>query len=484
MALQITIAGSIHKSDDILVVLGKKSKVSHFAFLSPYKTVLKEKIEADKTDFLTFFEGSRKINVAIYSNNEKELSYRLENVRSFSSKICKLLNKDKYASIQVTGLRDLLSKAEVIAFLEGIELTNYNFNKYKNKRKEEFSLKGISIEKGILTDKDITEFTNIARAVEVTKNMVNEPVIHLTAEEFSNEMVRQGAACGFEVEVLNKTQIEALNMGGLIGVNKGSIDPPTFNILTYKPANAVNRKPLVLVGKGVVFDTGGYSLKISGSMLTMKCDMAGGAAVLGSLMAVSLNKLPLYVVGLIPATDNKISSNAIVLDDVLTMHNGMTVEVQNTDAEGRLILADALSFAAKYKPELVIDLATLTGAAAAITGPYGSAIMGTDQEWRETLKESGEETFERLAEIPYWREFSDLLKSDVADLRNMGGPTGGATTAGKFLEYFTSYNWLHLDIAGTAFLREAKDYRHKGATGVGVRLLYNFAKRMVKKSKK
>jgi leucyl aminopeptidase len=296
-------------------------------------------------------------------------------------------------------------------------------------------------------------------------------------------MQKAGKASGFKVEVLSKNQIEALNMGGLLGVNKGSIDPPTFTIMEYKPAKAVNKQPLVFVGKGVVFDTGGYSLKISGSMLTMKCDMAGGAAVLGAMVAIAKNKLPVHVIALVPATDNKISSNALVVDDVITMHDGTTVEVQNTDAEGRLILADALAFAKKYKPELVIDLATLTGAAAAITGHYGSALMGTDTKHRKTLIETGEETYERLAEMPFWKEYDELIKSDIADIRNMGGPVGGSMTAGKFLQRFTDYPWLHIDIAGPAFLKDAKDHHHKGASAVGVRLLYQFTKKLAQSKK-
>jgi len=485
MAITKTVKGkSIVKNENILVVAETLNHINRNAILAPYKAVLTEKIKAEKVDFLTFYEEERKIHVAVYCNKEKELSYKLENVRAFSSKINKLLNKEKYSSIRITGLKDVFNKSEAVAFLEGLELANYQFNRYKNKKKEENSLKTVAIEEGVLTPKEIEEFSLLMDAVKFTKDIVNEPVITLTATALSNEIKKQGKSCGFGVEVLNKSQIEALNMGGLLGVNSGSIDPPTFNILTYKPKNAKNKKPLIFVGKGVVYDTGGYSLKVGGSMQTMKCDMAGAAAVAGSISAIASNKLPLYVIGLIPSTDNKINSNALVVDDVITMHDGTTVEVQNTDAEGRLILGDALSFAKKYDPELVIDLATLTGAAAAITGQYGIAMMGTDKKYKKTLVQTGEEVYERCAEMPFWKEYDELLKSDIADLRNIGGPIGGAMTAGKFLEHFTSYNWLHLDIAGPAFLKDAKDYHHKGASAVGVRLLYNFAKKFITEIKK
>ena len=265
-------------------------------------------------------------------------------------------------------------------------------------------------------------------------------------------------------------------MGGLLGVNYGSSVPPTFSILEYKPENAKNKQPFIFIGKGVTYDTGGYSLKPANSMSGMKMDMSGAAAVIGSFYAIAKNKLPVYCVGLIPSTDNKVNSDALVPDDVITMHSGNTIEVLNTDAEGRLILADALTYAKKYQPELVIDLATLTGAAAVITGTLGSAVMGTDYNYRKQLIECGEMIFERLWEIPYWKEYADMLKSDVADMKNIGGPVGGSATAGKFLEYFTDYPWLHIDIAGPAILKEEEPYKQKGASGVGVRLLYAFAK--------
>ena len=184
--------------------------------------------------------------------------------------------------------------------------------------------------------------------------------------------------------------------------------------------------------------------------------------------------VPIHLIGLVPSTDNRVNSDALVPDDIITMSDGTTVEVLNTDAEGRLILADALHYAKQYDPELVIDLATLTGAAAAITGNLGAALMGTDTKYREILINSGNATYERLWEIPYWKEFTDMLKGDIADLKNIGGPVGGSATAGKFLEHFTDYPWLHLDIAGPAFLKEDPGLQAKRAVGFGVRLLFHF----------
>ncbi|MFN9799455.1 MAG: leucyl aminopeptidase family protein, partial [Bacteroidota bacterium] len=244
----------------------------------------------------------------------------------------------------------------------------------------------------------------------------------------------------------------------------------------YRPAKARNKKPLVLVGKGVVFDTGGLSLKPTpSSMDEMKCDMSGAAAVVGTLFAIAQNKLPVYVIGLVPATDNRPGMNAIVPQDVLTISNGITVEVMNTDAEGRLILADALVYAQRYNPELVIDLATLTGAAVRAIGSYATAVMGTaPQEIMDNLMNSGMHAWERMWQFPLWKDYGEEIKSDVADIKNLGLGNAGQISAAKFLEHFIDYPWIHMDIAGPAWSNSAQGYRTKGGTGVGVRALYAF----------
>lgn len=470
------------KSNVNVYIVSDKTQITSFRELGAFAKIIREKLEGDKTEINTFYDGDAKNIVVSWVNKEKESSYKLEASRATGSRLCKLLNAHKAEVVALAGIKKALSAKDTYAFLEGIALTNYQFLKYKSKKTNN-SLREIHIEDGSISNKEMNELNFNLSAVKTSRDLINEPVIALNAEGLSKAIQQQGENCGFDVEVLNKQQIEALNMGGLLGVNRGSIDPPTFNILTYHPSNAVNTKPIIFVGKGVVFDTGGYNLKISGSMGTMKSDMSGASAVIGTLSAISLNKLPVYAIGLIPATDNRIGLNALVQDDIITMHDGTTVEIQNTDAEGRLILADALSFAKKYKPELVIDLATLTGAAATITGPYGSALLGNDKKYKSTLINSGEEVYERLAELPFWKEYSELLKSDIADLKNIGGATGGAITAAKFLEHFTDYNWLHIDIAGPAFISTEKDYRLKGGTGVGVRLLFHFTKEFIKMQK-
>jgi leucyl aminopeptidase len=204
----------------------------------------------------------------------------------------------------------------------------------------------------------------------------------------------------------------------------------------------------------------------------------GGAAAVGCVMyAVAKAKLPVHVIALVPSTDNRVDGNAYVPGDVITMHSGLTVEVLNTDAEGRMILADALSYAQKYKPQLVIDIATLTGAAAAAIGHFGTVCMGNaDEKTFNKLKKSGNNVYERLVEFPMWDEYGELIKSDIAEIKNVGGPAAGSITAGKFLEKFTDYPYIHLDIAGSAFVKTPDSYRGKNGTGVGVRLLFDYIK--------
>jgi leucyl aminopeptidase len=367
----------------------------------------------------------------------------------------------------------------LLSVLEGFMLSSYKFDKYKTEiGQPEKEIGTIKIPENEVKEKDLKDLSNVIKAVFRARTLVNEPLSYLTAQKFSEEIENLGREAGFIVEVFQKSRIEALKMGGLLGVNKGSPNPPTFNILDYNPTGAVNKKPYVLVGKGVVYDTGGISLKPSEGMEAMKCDMAGAAAVAGTIYAAAANKLPVHIIGLIPATENRPSGDAIVPGDILTISNGKTVEVINTDAEGRLILADALCYAKKFNPELVIDLATLTGSAIRAIGKEGMVMMGTaGAEVKSQLTETGFEVYERIVEFPLWEEYGKYLESDIADIKNLGPSEAGAITAGKFLEFFTSFPWIHLDIAGGAFLSSEDSYRGKNGTGIGVRLIYNFLKK-------
>lgn len=463
----------IIKNSSKIVFISEEKQLKKLDLKSTLSKKITSVFKNEKDEIITVFDESESFWVIATSQDS-------EQNRKLGINLYKALEKEDCEVSYLEGLNTLPENVKY-SFLEGLLMGSYHFNSY-HKEKEKKELK-IYISEEIVSKDEIKKVTNLINGVALARTLVNEPPNKLDAVIFSEKIVEAGKKYGFKTEVLQKDKIVELGMGGLLGVNQGSEVPPTFNIMTYKPKNAVNKQPLVFLGKGVTFDTGGYSLKISGSMSTMKSDMGGAATVVGIMAAVAKNELPYYVIGLVPATDNKIDGKALLVDDVITMMDGTTVEIQNTDAEGRLILADALSYAKKYKPELVIDLATLTGAAAAITGPFGIAMAGNHQEKMDELKESGETTYERLFQLPFWKEFEKLLKSDVADLKNIGGPVGGASTAGKFLEHFTDYDWIHLDIAGPAFLKDAQGSNPVGGTGVGVRLLYDFIKSRTEETK-
>lgn len=361
------------------------------------------------------------------------------------------------------------------ALAEGIALSNYQFLKYHSKPDEKkHSFQRLGIYHG---DPSMIRLVNArVYAVTIARDLVNEPVSYLNAPQLAEDLTGLCHETGISVEILDKTQIESLRMGGLLAVNRGSIDPPRFIIMNWEPENAINDSPLVLVGKGITFDTGGLSIKPTrGSMDEMKCDMAGAAAVAATLILLARMNLPVHAIGLIPATDNRPDGNAYAPGDVIRMHDNTTVEVLNCDAEGRLILADALSYARKYKPGLVIDLATLTGSAQVAVGSHASVIMGTaPKDTFDQLMQAGFSVHERLVRFPLWEDYGKLLESEIADVKNIGGRNAGAITAGKFLERFTDYPWIHIDIAGTAFLTTRESYRGIGGTGTGVRLLLEF----------
>ena len=406
----------------------------------------------------------------------KEESDQLETLRGVGNRVCTAINMHKYAEVELQSLVE--NEELLLAIAEGCALSNYQFIKYKSEQ-DINTLKNIVVLSTQIKKTAITELEILVEAVCKARNLVNEPQSHLNAIGFADEMKKMGKAASFKVEVLNKKQIEALKMGGLLAVNKGSQTPPTFTIMEYKPKKAINKKPIVLVGKGVVYDTGGLSLKPTAGMDTMKCDMAGGALVAATMYAVAKAQLKVHVIALVPATDNRPGENAYAPGDVIKMYDGKTVEMLNADAEGRMILADALAYAKKYKPELVMDFATLTGAAAAAIGSYGIVCMGpADEATKLNLKICGNLVHERLVEFPFWDDYGKLLKSDIADMKNIGGPVAGAITAGKFLEKFIDYPWMHFDIAGPAYNSAASSYRPKNGTGVGVRLMFQFLKEL------
>ncbi len=366
------------------------------------------------------------------------------------------------------------------ALAEGVRLTLYTFPKYfTGKDKKEPTVRQAHIlcddasrlramRKGVAFARLTTEATWLAR------DLANEPANAIYPESLAHHARRAGRQYGFRVSVLDEKQIKRLKMGGVLAVAQGSERPPRFIVMEYKP----KRRPastIVLVGKGVTFDAGGISIKPAAGMSEMKMDMAGGAAVIATLGVAARLKLPLRVIGLVPAVENLLGGAAMKPGDVIVHLNNKTSEVDNTDAEGRLILADALSYASRFKPDVVLDLATLTGHVVVGLGHHVTGMMGNAQDVMDALREAGERTYERVWQLPLYEEYEKQIKSDIADVKNSGGRPAGAITAALFLKHFIGdYKWVHLDIAGTATLNEALDYIPKGASGVGVRLLSEF----------
>ncbi len=462
--------------DNLVILTSKFSDGKKYGLSKEETNYILEQIKAEKKS-VGVNQYTRRVFVVLI--DEKDEAYkRNEKLRKAGNGIAGSLNEAKCTSVTIVA--ETKGGSDQLAFAEGMALGNYQFIHYRSKAAKEKNTLSIIKLSGSVNDKDISELNTVVESVCIARDLVNEPVNKLNAEQLSAQFKKMGKAAGFSVEVYDKKKITALKMGGLLSVNLGSVDAPTFNIMEYKPKSAKNKKPIVLVGKGVTYDTGGLSLKPTpNSMDMMKCDMAGAAAVGSIMYAVAKAKLNVHVIGLVPATDNRPGFNAFAPGDIITMYDGTTVEMLNSDAEGRMILADALTFAKQYKPQLLVDMATLTGAAANAIGPLGIVSMGSvDTKTHDKVKESGNATYERLAEFPFWDEYDEQIKSDIADVKNLGGPQGGAITAGRFLLRFTDYPYLHLDIAGPAFLTARNAYQPKGGTGIGVRLLFDFLKKM------
>jgi leucyl aminopeptidase len=312
----------------------------------------------------------------------------------------------------------------------------------------------------------------VADGTVLARDLANEPSNVATPEYLAERARKISEKYGMELAVLDRAGIEEEGLTGLATVGRSASNEPFFIVLEHRGGG--DSAPIVLIGKAVTFDSGGISIKPSALMEDMKFDMSGGAAVLGAMEAAGTLDLRLNVVALVPATENLPGGDAFKPGDVLQMHSGKTVEIITTDAEGRLILADALSYARRYQPSAVVDCATLTGACAVALGDHASGLMGNDEDLVAELKTAGETTGERAWPLPLFGEYTEQIKGDTADIKNSGGRRGGALTAGSFLKEFADYPWAHLDVAGTAYAKKGNAYTTKGATGVPARLLIEF----------
>ncbi len=410
---------------------------------------------------------------------EKE-KYTLDKMRQASAKAGQEMRSRgiKTFAMQVPGSDALKedNKRKGQAIAEGLILGLYQFEEYKTEKKEEKQIGEV-----IIAVKDKKEEREVKKGVELgralaeaanfTRDLVNRPSNDKTPIMLSDEARRMAGRFGLSCEILNEAAIKRLKMGGLLGVAKGSKEPPRFIILGHNK-NAKNLDTIVIIGKAVTFDSGGISIKPSENMEKMKYDMSGGAAVMGAMQTAARLNIPLRIIGLIPAAENLPSGTAQKPGDIVKMYDGKTVEIISTDAEGRMILGDALSYAKSYKPKAVIDLATLTGACVIALGNDAIGMMGTDDKLKDKIKKAGELSYERVWELPLWEEYGELIKSDIADIKNVGGRPAGTITGGFFLSRFIEKTpWAHLDIAGTAWEEKGRPYKPKGATGVGIRLL-------------
>jgi leucyl aminopeptidase len=399
---------------------------------------------------------------------------------------CRTLRSKGIARVAVcvpTGLKDTTNLDVARAVTEGVALGLYTFREYITRKTPDFG----DIKQVLLLGKNrrrmtevIAEGLAVAEAVNWARDLVNEPGNHVTPTVLAEKAQAAAKTYGLKIEVLDQKKIAELGMGGLIGVSQGSQQPPKFIVLTYKgrKADAID---LALVGKGITFDAGGISLKPSANMGDMKGDMAGAASVLAAVVAAARLKLAVNVTALAPATENLPSGSALKPGDIITALNGKTMEILNTDAEGRLILADALSYAVKLGAKKIVDVATLTGACQVALGRITTGAFSNNQAFVNSVLAASKAVGEYTWEMPMFPEYAEAIKGTITDVKNIGDRYGGAITAAKFLENFVGRKpWVHLDIAPTSETDKAKGYLVKGATGIPVRTLVKLLQTVAK----
>jgi len=410
-------------------------------------------------------------------------------VRGAVAETCRWLRQKGIGNIATTaqgaGINDIGLEDAAQVVTEGALLGLYSFRRHKTKEDDKLGeIKQLLIvgsdeakprlEESSSKGKVLAEATNLAR------NMVNEPANYMTPNHMAEMAMRLAESHGLEASVLEQEQMAKLGMGALLGVAQGSRQPPKFIVLNYKGGDSAKIN-VALVGKGITFDSGGISIKSSEGLAEMKGDMAGGAAVMAAINAIAQLKPKINVTAIIPATENLPSGNALKPGDILTAMNGKTIEIITTDAEGRLILADALAYAKKFGAKFIVDVATLTGACRVALGDVCSGAFGNNQQLVDMMIAAGNEAGELIWQMPMYDEYKEQNKSDVADIKNVGGRYGGAITAAKFLaEFINDTPWVHLDIAGTSLSEKERGYLVKGATGVPVRTLVNLVLSLAK----
>lgn len=444
------------------------------------------------------FKGKSNQTVVLYSNNKiaaerilmvglgKRKDFSIDKLREAAGTAVKAVKKMGVVTLSTTLHilpPEMFNMKELgQAVVEGAMLSDYSFDELKtDKEEKKKKLNNLSLmlpvnHKGIKELKiGSSRGKMVSEGVCFARDLISRPGNIITPSSLADAAKKLANGSEINVTVIDKKGMEEFKMGALLGVARGSKQPPKLIIAEYKGAAGKDEKPYVIIGKAITFDSGGISLKPSAAMHEMKMDMSGGAAVLGMIKAAETLKIQHNIIAIIPSAENMPSGDASRPGDVLTSMSGLTIEVQNTDAEGRLILADALTYAKRFNPKAVIDIATLTGACLIALGNHATGLMGNNERLKNQLIKAGEETGERLWELPLWDQYKKQIESDIADIKNVGGREAGTITAAAFLEKFASeYHWAHLDIAGTAWSNKDKPYIPKGAAGVGVRLLTKF----------
>ena len=437
-------------------------------------TVSLDMSNGESGDYL-LIAGDSKIKRIIFFNLGDKKKLNNDKLRAIGSKVYSLVNSKKIKSIHIdTDSFSLKTDDKVQSFSEGLILGSYKFEDYKSNKNKNNHLSKITL-LGNIDIKIVNKAKVLADSVCFARDLGNHPANILTPTYFANESKRIAKAKNMKCTVYDVSKFEKMGLGSFYGVARGAKEPAKMIIVEYK-GGSKSQKPIALIGKGLTFDTGGISLKPGARMDEMKFDMCGGATVMGLMNAVSILQPKLNILFAIGATENMPGSDAQRPGDIVTAYNGKTIEVLNTDAEGRLVLADVLSYVNKnFKPQFMIDFATLTGAVLVALGNRASGLMGNDEKLINKIKNSAETTGEKVWELPLWPEYSKDIQGKYADIQNLGKAGAGTITAGAFLKEFVGDTpWCHLDIAGTAWGPKEPSYQPKvGATGVAVRMIYN-----------
>lgn len=477
----------IDKADALIIPVFEDGKEEMIEILSELFKHAKEKdkFTGKHGEVFTSIKAKKtKTQDIIFVGLGKEKEITGEKIRIAMAKALKKAREIKAESIYVKYINSAKLKLDVImnSMVEGFYFGDYKFDKYKTDRKDQpcldISIDGIDNANLEKAEACLAESKTLAEATLFARDLVNEPANVMTPQSFAEKAKESGEEYGFEVEVHDEKQVEELGMKAFLAVAKGSVNPPRLIVMRYFGDKDNSKDVLGFVGKGLMYDAGGYSIKPTDSMVDMKSDMAGAAAVLGAMSAIAQKGLKVNVVAVVAACENLISGGAYKPGDIIGSMGGKNIEVLNTDAEGRLTLADAVTYIiAKEKVSKVVDLATLTGAVLVALGTTTTGVVTNNEKFYKELKKAADQSEEKVWLLPSFDEYKEMLKSDIADLKNSTGRNAGSICAGLFIgEFAKDTPWLHLDIAGTSWMDTGKDYLSKGGTGVGVRTLYYLAK--------